>query len=185
MYPTKLIPLNQVKVGDKIETIRQNGSYHSAQWFVKEVTGAFVTLALWTPDGKQEAFSTENAYAEIPLTEAEYHQRYQAEAERIISILSGPPFDGNKILPDAYKEMDNSWCDIDPWDMAHRLKEKRYELIGYFKLDTPKRSWLGLELDLGIVAKDLDTGDLCWCHYCSGWIEDMISCYQRKMNKGK
>lgn len=160
-----------IKVGDVIEAYRQNGTHHSTSdgWLVIDKAGAFIVIQTRRGQPTQESLSTEDLILEVPLTEKEYHKKYQKGAQEIINALCGDPL---PLLGWDSHTMDNSWTACDAWDMAASCEDKHIKVLGWFPLESVKHGWFH-EYDIGIVAQDLDDNDIFWTHYNSAWIQEM------------
>lgn len=165
-----------IKVGDIVDTYRQDGHCVSVSdgWKVVAVAGAFVTLECRRGHHEPTTLSTEGLIFEVPLTEKEYRAKYQTIAAQIIKVLNDEPL---PFMDWSSHTMDNSWTDIDPWDMAAICEDKNIRVIGWFPLEQVKQGWFN-DLDIGIVAEDLFDGEIIWTHYKKEWIEDMTNWFK-------
>ena len=173
---TKEVFPKDIKVGDIVDTYRQDGWSRSVSdgWKVVAVAGAFVTLECRRGKPEQTTLSTEGLIFEVSLTEKEYRAKYEPIAAQIIKVLNDeplPPMDWDS------HTMDNSWADIDAWNMAASCEEHNIRIVGWFPLETPKNGWFQ-QMDAGIVAEDLVDGDMFWTHYKKEWIEEMTHWYE-------
>lgn len=168
----KRVPIKTLKKGDKFSVLQKDNTTHMASFEIMEITGAFVTVKIF--DKQIETYSTENCFAEVPLTTEEFHNKYEAQAAKIVEKLRQPV----STYSQGYHEMDNSWIETDAYEFAATCKNRNMSLIGWFPLDKNDIHTIGkdLVLDIGIIAQDNypHDHDTYWCHASKKWIDGMI-----------
>ena len=171
---TKLVTAKNLKVGQRIEGWKIGNRTCLGAHIVKEITPFQIRLA-WRETDEGEWIDA-SAMFEIELTDKEFYQKYQKDAEKIQVALQ------NKLLRDeiGYHEMWNAWLSYDLYEMAQYCRKEKMKIIGYSEDITPKHSWAGDILDIGICAEEED-GTRFWCH-CS---RDIFEYLQRSKDIAK
>lgn len=174
----KKVPAKGLKKGDTFQRWHSNGTSHFARAEVIEITGAMIKLKVF--DTREETYSTEDFYAEIELTRAEFRAKYEKDAQKVVETLKeNQLYDIEEYI--GYHEMWNSWIRLDPWEFGRACREHGIEVVGWFFLDIPKDIGIGTELDIGIVAHDGD--QKFWCHSSYEWLEDIFEEWEKAHNE--
>lgn len=167
MRDTKLVPIKKMKVGDTFDHLVKPGCTTMASFEILELNGIYCKLKVYN---REETYSTEGLFAEIPLTDAEFHAKYEDAAAALIEQLKTEITDMSNI---GYHEMWNAWIDVDIYDFAATCHKEKIEVLGWFALGENSRMLMtDVELDIGIVARQNE--DVFWCHARKQWIDDMI-----------
>ena len=173
MRDTKLVPIKKMKVGDKFHNLRHPGGSQMASFEIVEISGAFCKLKVYD---KIETLSTEELYAEVPLSDEEFKAKYKEKAAELIERLKHEITDLHEI---GMHEMWNSWIDTDIYDFAANCVKHNIEVLGWFDLKDDAREFVqGMMLDIGIVAKDEDS--TFWCHARKEWIDHMMKDWEEE-----
>lgn len=178
MTEYKKVPAKALKKGDTFSRYGNSNSSHFASAEVVDICGAMITIRTF---GKHETtYSTEDFYAELPLTTAEFRAKYEKDAQKVVETLKeNQLYDIEEYI--GYHEMWNSWIRLDPWEFGQACREHGIEVIGWFFLDIPKDIGIGTELDIGIVAHDGD--QKFWCHSSYEWLEDIFEAWDNRNKK--
>lgn len=176
MTDTKTVKGYQLKVGDQVEC------YHTGDGFVS--TGPVVAstkdgITLAWRDGTIAVKNLPYDYDyEVMLTHEEFKAKYEAQAVSVINALK------NRVESYELGEhtMDNGWTDIDAYQMAKYCSERNIRPYGVCYNITPRQTFCGELLDVGICAVDAD-GDKIWCHYKKEWLEEIFDNWEREHEK--
>ena len=156
----------KLKVGDIINGYAYDGGHcYCYNRKVVEVTPLYVKHK-WN-DHEPETTSA-NAMFDVELTDEEFHAMFFDKAKNLMKKLR-TELSESEI---GCATMDNSWTEVDPYEMAAAMDYKKMEILGIHKSEYPKTSWFGHKLDILIVAKDED-GDIVHCHFDSTYIDHM------------
>ena len=133
---------------------------------VKEITPFQIRVA-WRAEDDGEWVDA-SAMFEVELTDKEFYAKYRKDAEKIQAAFQ------NKLLRDeiGYHEMWNAWLAYDLYELAQHCRENKMKVIGYSEDITPKHSWGGDLLDIGVCC-EYENGERFWCH-CSRNIFDYL-----------
>lgn len=164
---TKFVTTKNLKVGQEIQGWKVDGRCWMCTKIVKEVTPFKIGVS-WRDEDKIE-YVDASAMFEVELTDKEFYEKYRKDADNIYAALQ------NKLLSDeiGYHEMWNSWLSYDLYEMAQYCKKENIKIIGYSEDITPKHSWVGNLLDIGICA-EYEDGERFWCH-CSRDVFDYLT----------
>lgn len=154
---TKMVTAKNLKVGQKIQGWTIGSCRSMCRKVVQEVTPFRIRVA-WDMEDEGEWVDA-SAMFEVELTDKEFYEKYRKDAEAIKLALQ------NKMLCDeiGYHEMWNAWLSYDLYEMACNCRKKKIKIVGYTEDITPKHSWFGQLLDVGICAEEED-GTRFWCH---------------------
>ena len=154
---TKWVTAKNLKVGDKIQGWKIGSSRWMCSKIVKEVT-PFRVRVVWRMEDEGEWVDA-SAMFEVELTDKEFYTKYQKDVEELQVALQ------NKLLRDeiGYHEMWNTWIAYDLYELAHKCREEKLKFIGWTEDITPKHSWAGQLLDVGLCAENEDR-ERFWCH---------------------
>ena len=170
MRDTKLVPIKKMKVGDKFHNLKYLGGSRMASFEIVEICGAYCKIKIYD---REETYSTEGLFAEVPLSDEEFKAKYKDGAAVIIEKLRNEISLTNENI--GMHEMWNSWIGTDPYEFAAECEKNDIELIGWFELGDNAREFCGgTMLDIGIVAKYNDGNTRFWCHSHKDWIVKMI-----------
>jgi hypothetical protein len=129
--------------------------------------------------GKNPEILPLDALYEVPLTEKEFSEKYFNEAKEVYNKLHNKMF----IEYAGYHEMWNAWIDYDIYQLAANLREHNLELLGYIELSSPKVSFVGTKLEIGLVVKQEE--DIFWCHASKEYLDDMLDEYKEEFGNEK
>ena len=154
---TKMVTAKNLKVGQEIQGWTIGSRRCMCRKVVQEVTPFRIRVA-WRMEDEGEWVDA-SAMFEVELTDKEFYEKYRKDAEAIQAALK------NKMLYDeiGYHEMWNAWLSYDLYEMAYHCRKKKMKVIGYTEDITPKHSWAGQLLDIGICVEEED-GTRFWCH---------------------
>lgn len=154
-------PLRDLLPGETFKWLKTpNNGEIFADFEVVRQEGFFTVLKVY---GIEEKYLTENAYAKLPISAEMKREKYAKEGQEIISAMKNKlPFEPSII---GHHEMDNSWIDCDPYDMAEVCKDKHITVLGYCDLGEHSRD----DLNIAIVAEDNIDKNRFWCHGSSDW----------------
>lgn len=177
MEDYKRVPAKALKKGDTFNRYGCNGRSMFASAEVVEICGAMIKIRTF---GKyDETFSTEDFYAEVPLTMDEFRAKYETEAAKVVKTLKEHKL-SNLEEYIGYHTMWNGWVACDPWEFGRNCKKDNIEVLGWFYLEEPDdRGYM--VLDIGIVA--LDGDEKMWCHASYSWIESIIEEWENAHNE--
>lgn len=179
MHGSKYVTAKNLKVGDKIEGIKDGNSHKMFTAYIKEILPHKVILDMWKRDsGDTKEFNTEVLF-EVPLTEDEFNLKHLDIAKEILKALK------NKLLTDQIgaHEMWNSWLYGSIFEIAAACKKDNMRVIGVCEGILPKRSWLSDELlDLGVCC-EYEDGDRIWCHYSNKMLSDLFEISEYTIRK--
>ena len=164
---TKLVPIKKMKVGDKFHNLRHPGGSQMASFEIVEICGAYCKIKVYD---REKTYSTEELFAEVPLSDEEFKAKYKEEAKKIVKAIKNEvPFEPECI---GSHEMWNSWIDVDPYQMASNCLYEHITVIGFCYLRRESK-FLSTDtvLDIGVVAENED-GERFWCHANSKWFND-------------
>ena len=174
---TKLVPIKKMKVGDKFHNLRHPGGSQMASFEIVEICGAYCKIKVYD---REETYSTEGLFAEVPLSDEEFKAKYKDGAAIIIEKLRNKISLTNENI--GMHEMWNSWICTDPYEFAAECEKNDIELIGWFELGDNAREFCGgVMLDIGIVAKYNDGNTRFWCHSRKDWIVKMIEEWEKEI----
>lgn len=74
MRDTKLVPIKKMKVGDKFHNLTHPGGSQMANFEIVEICGAYCKIKVYD---REETYSTEGLFAEVPLSEEEFKAKYK------------------------------------------------------------------------------------------------------------
>lgn len=161
----KLVPIKQMKIGDKFDYIKTPTGSRFAGFELLEFCGAFCKLKVYD---REENFSTEGLFVEVPLSDEEFKAKYKQDAAAVVEQLKNKMSIHDDI---GYHEMWNSWIQTDAYEFAAACREYKIRIIGWFEYDV-KKFIGGMTLDIGIVAEN-ENGRF-WCHARKDWIDGII-----------
>ena len=84
MRDTKLVPIKKMKVGDKFHNLIYSGGSKMASFEIIEICDAYCKIKVY---GREETYSTEGLFAEVPLSDEEFKAKYKDGAAVIIEKL--------------------------------------------------------------------------------------------------
>lgn len=165
----KYVPAKQLKIGQEISGFRQGGRNTSFSAIVKEINCAYVTVLVWE---KVEQKIDADCWFLVEMSWEEFKDKYRKEAKEVYKNIQ------NKLHYDeiGYHEMYNAWLYGDPYRMAKACKERDIKVIGHCTDITPKHSWAGELLDVGICC-EMEDGERFWCHDSKKNLDEMIERY--------
>ena len=170
LHGNKYITAKNLKIGEKIEGIKDGNMHRMFTAYVKEILPHKVILSMWKPDSKEtEEFSTDVQF-EVALTEEEFNIKHLEGAKEVLDALK------NKLLLEQIgeHEMWNSWLYGSIFEIAAACKENNMKIIGVCEGITPKRSWVSDELlDLGVCC-EYEDGDRIWCHFSHKMLDELV-----------
>lgn len=180
MRDTKLVPIKKMKVGDTFTNLRTPGMSTTARFEIVEINGAFAKLKVYN---RLETYSTEGLFAEVPLSEEEFKEKYKEGAAVVIEQLKNEMSARDNV---GCHEMWNSWICTDPYKFAAVCEKNQIDIIGWFPLSRDAREFVGgMCLDIGIVAQYKDEDTRFWCHARKKWIDDMIEDWEMDNERKK
>ena len=166
----KKVPIKSLKIGDKFDTLYNNDSITFASFEIVEICGAYCKIKVYD---REETYSTEGLFAEVPLSDDEFKAKYNDKAAVVIEKLRNKISLTNENI--GMHEIWNSWICTDPYEFAAECEKHDIELIGWFELGNDAKEFCGgIMLDIGIVAKYNDEDARFWCHARKDWIIKMI-----------
>lgn len=167
MRDTKLVPIKNIKIGEKFDKLQSSNSSQMARFELVELNGAFAKIKVYD---RIETFSTEGLFAEVPLSDVEFRAKYKQGAAVFVEQLKNKMSIHDNI---GYHEMWNSWIQTDAYEFAAACQEHKIRIIGWFELgDYAKEFVSGMTLDIGIVAENED--GRFWCHARKDWIDGIM-----------
>lgn len=173
MRDKKRVSIKRMKVGDTFQYLVHPNGTRIASFKIVEMSGAFCKLEVYD---KIETWSTEGLYAEVPLSDEEFKEKYKEKATDLIEKLKHEITDLHEI---GSHEMWNSWIDTDVYEFAANCTKYNIEVLGWFNLkDNAKEFAQGMMLDIGIVARDED--NTFWCHARKEWIDYIIKDWEKE-----
>lgn len=179
MQGTKFVTARNLKVGQRIEGIKDGNRRRMFSAYVKEILPYKVILTMWKRDSDDiEEFSTDVLF-EIKLTEDEFNLKYLDKAKEVLEAFK------NNLLTDQIgnHEMWNSWLYGSIFEIAAACKEHDMRIVGICNGITPKRSWVNNELlDLGVCCEYSD-GDRIWCHYSQQMLKELNELAEYEIKK--
>lgn len=151
---TKYISFSELKIGMEIRGYRKG---HTTFSCTKEIVSIENNKVYFNWGEVLESAS--DYIFSIELSAEELAQKYKDDVKEIKQALS------HKLgQVDGYHEMWNSWLFADNLaEMASNLKKHKLRIIGYATLTTPKLTYFGTTLDIGVVA-EYEDGERIWCH---------------------
>lgn len=177
MRDEKRIPIKSMKVGDTFRHLVRPNGMTMANFEVLEISGAFCKLKVYD---RVETYSTEDLYAEVPLSDEEFKAKYKTQAADLIERLKHEITDLHEI---GHHEMWNSWIQTDAYEFAAACKEHKIRIIGWFELGDDAREFVsGMILDIGIVAEYEDEDGRFWCHARKDWIDGIMKEWEEDQN---
>lgn len=174
---TKLVPIKKMKVGDKFHNLKHPGGSLMASFEILEICGAYCKLKVYD---REETYSTEGLFAEVPLSDEEFKAKYKDGAAVVIEQLKNEMSARDHV---GTHEMWNSWICTDPYEFAAECEKNQIDIIGWFPLGREAREFVGgMWLDIGIVAQYRDEDTRFWCHARKKWIDEMIEEWEEDIN---
>ena len=172
----KKVPIKSLKIGDKFDTLYNNDSITFASFEIVEICGAYCKIKVYD---REETYSTEGLFAEVPIADEEFKAKYKDEAAIIIEKLRNEISLTSENI--GMHEMWNSWICTDPYEFAAECEKHNIKLIGWFELGNNAKEFCdGMMLDIGIVAKYNDEDTRFWCHARKDWIIKMIEEWEKE-----
>lgn len=174
---TKWIKIINAPIGtifNSYRTLQNNYFSSSKEYIIKEIMKDNNILCE-IKSGGSKIFEP-NIEIEVPKTEEEYKQENFQWAKMIAAAVSL----GCELYPHPWDEheMWNAWIDCDPYDMAEKCRKENLMPLGWFKIDDMHSAGIGYaNLDIGIVAEDLDRGHDIWCHASSDYYKHWPEIY--------
>lgn len=172
-HDTQYITAHQLKPNQECEGYKTPTTSSFCSFKVVQVTESGVEVLMW---GKNPQILPLDALYEVKLTEKEFTEKYFSLAKDIYKRLQNKMF----LEYAGYHEMWNAWIDYDIYQLAANLQEHHLELLGYIELNSPKLSFCGTKLDIGLVVKDGE--DIFWCHASRKYLDDMLENYKELFN---
>lgn len=176
----KEVTYKNLKPGQKIKGIKGHKRHSYFSGYVTDINTAYVTIAMWRKDGILETYNSDYTFI-VEMSREECRSYYNKAAGELIKALHNRL----SIAAIGYHEIDNSWFESNPWEMAATCKKKKYRVLGYCLEIPQKRISKALVFDVGICAED-EEGHRFWCHARTDFIKimvEMYECYQ-KWRKG-
>lgn len=172
MRKLKWVSSHELKPGDVVDSYQNaDGIVHMASWLVREASSLLITWDQWCDPKNRETISALGCKFAVPMTWEEFHNQWREQAKEVVEILRAGPITA---LDSNSHTMWNAWLGADAYELAQSLHDNRLKLLGWFPLDSPKYSWLGEPLDIGVAAEYPD-GEKMWCHYSKEWLNDIIN----------
>lgn len=164
----KFVTYKKLKIGQQIEGYKIGDLQRWFKAYIKSINPNFVTVTLWSKDGKEENISNEALFS-VEMTEEEFREKYK---EKAIEILKGLQ---NKLssYEIGYHEMWNGWIDNDLYEMAANCVKENLKIIGYSTDIKPHTICSCIILDTGICVEDED-GEKFWCHTSKEMVERIL-----------
>ena len=166
------VPFTQLKIGQKILGYRLGKLDSSFVGYIRRFFPDFVEVDIY---GKTKKISTTAMFAREMLPE-EFRKKYHSAALSAITNIQ------NKLYYDeiGYHEMWNAWLRLDPFELAQQCLKNGITIVGHCTDITPKRSWLGEMLDVGVCAEYKD-GERFWCHWKKTDIDELKTWFDLAM----
>lgn len=165
MIPKKRVSIKEFNVGDTFNScIKSSGSKHFASFkIVKRCkNGYMVSCYNCTPE-----FFDNDTIIEVSYSEDELLKIYENDIIELFKNVNHKLYDKG----DAIHEMWNGWVwDSNPAETVVTLQQEKLMIIGYFELADYQKAGYS-DMDIGIVAEDIETGNRIWCHAKKGWYE--------------
>lgn len=76
------VTYKHLTVGQKIEGVKDGRIYTSFTGYVDEINPAYVTISMWSPNGRKEKYSTDHIFV-VEMTEKEYRERWDKRQKRL------------------------------------------------------------------------------------------------------
>ena len=172
MKEYKQVTWKQLTIGQEILGTVEPGRWCSWKGYVKSINPAYVTVAMWKPDGKEEQISSSVMF-DVEMTDDDFKAKYYKQARELYKNIQ------NRLA--AYEigthEMWNLWISCDPYEMAQYEIKYKFKVIGYCTDIIPKTSWLGNILDIGICM-EYEDGERYWCHSSMYDLNAMLEDYK-------
>ena len=162
---TKYIPAQQLKPGQQCSGYKGDTSTSFCSFTVQEIKDNGVHVLMW---GKDPKILPLDCLYEVELTEKEFTEKYFSLAKDTYKRLQNKMF----LEYAGYHEMWNAWIDYDIYQLTANLQEYHLELLGYVELNSPKLSFCGTKLDIGLVVREGE--DIFWCHASRKYLNDML-----------
>ena len=163
---TKQVPIKKFHIGDKFDNIRVNGGSHMCSMELIALNNISFTVRIF--DKYDETYSTEGAYVEVELTDAELKAKYSLEIEELIKNLQ-TEYTGKYCMHD----MDNAWITYSIPELVCYLKDANRTVLGYFKLPEEQQKYYGFG-DIGLVFYDAEYDETFRTHGSLKSIQDSI-----------
>lgn len=174
MTENKKVTFKHLNKGQEISGTEYGNHSSRFRAYVKDINPAYVTVAMWSPDGQEERLNAESMFL-IEMTDEEIREKYNKRAGEIVQNIQ------TDLLRDqiGYHEMWNGWLSNDPWELAQACVDKKLTVLGHCNDIIPKTAMFsGDKLDIGICVEDED-GDKFWCHFRSADIHVLVRRYER------
>lgn len=160
----KKVPITSFNIGDSFETYIDGDVWHMGLFTICDKVENGYMVQNYSPNPE---FVPNSAMVEIKYTEKEINDKYEQQVIELIRAVNNKLYDQG----DAIHEMWNGWIwEPSPGDMVVNLEANDLKVIGYFELNKQQRAGY-MDLDIGIVAEYIDTGDRIWCHTKRGWYQ--------------
>ena len=137
--------------------------------YVKDINPSFVTISMWSKDGKEEKFSTHLLFA-VEMTEREFNCKYREKAKEVIKNIQ------NKLYKSQIGSHDmwNSWLFGTPYEIACECIKEKITIVGYCDDIIAKHNlFSGEPMDIAVCA-EYEDGDRFWCHYSTKMLNDLL-----------
>lgn len=174
MIRKKYVTWRSLEKGQTVHSWKIGNGTRMARSTVKEKNAAFVTLLIFGTT--EEQIPSEGTMFEVDMTEQEFRQRYQKQAEELMAAIQ-------TTLPRyaiGYHEMWNSWITYDPYEMAALCQKDKIRIIGHCKDITPKHNLFDNTVqDIGICA-EYEDGEKIWCHASMDALQDMLKLWEKR-----
>lgn len=171
----KEVTYKHLTVGQRIDGTTEPGRMRLFIAYVKSINPAYVTVTLWNPDGPEEQIESSVMFI-VELVRKEFEKKYLTRARDVYSNIQ------NRLA--EYEigthEMWNGWLSGDPYEMAQDEEKDGFKIIGHCTDITPKASWFGDPLDIGVCI-EYDDGERYWCHWRMSHINEMLELYKEAL----